>query len=70
MDPLETLRLAACAASEGRWTDARECLNDYSEWRVRKGFEPTTPSGMKGDNFEAKVRAACYSRSAESVPVF
>lgn len=70
MDPLETLRLACRDATDRRWAGARTYLGFYTEWRGKGGFEPTTPSGVKGDQFAAELRRACNTRDHADVPVF
>lgn len=70
MDPSEALRLAAEAAKERRWAGALSHLDDYTAWRGKFGFEPVTPSGVKGDEFASQVRRACYFRRVALVPAF
>jgi len=45
MDPTATLKRAKSAIEDGDFEEARDALDDYWEWRGRKGFQP--PNGDK-----------------------
>lgn len=40
MDPEGTLRMALDALAEGDMEIAKECLENYLNWRRKAGFEP------------------------------
>ncbi len=65
MDPLACLLRAADALSAGDHHEACNALDDYYDWRNAGGFEPTTTSGQRGDDYaDELVRAARKLRRA------
>ncbi len=56
MDPLAALRRMLNSINNGDYSDALQAMNDYYQWRVKRGFEPnvtwTTDSSLQsGDEY-------------------
>jgi hypothetical protein len=55
MDPLATLRRLRDSIDARDYTDAVGALNEYYQWRLKGGFEPTvtweTRHNTKGDRY-------------------
>jgi hypothetical protein len=57
MDPQSALDAARAALAAGKFTEAKEFLRNYLEWRQRGGFEPAN-----GDATLRELNALAYSR--------
>lgn len=46
MDPATAISDAIVAIGNSEWDEAQDCLDNYSDWRIKGGFAPTRGDSM------------------------